>query len=204
MTIRAPRGAQISVDGKPVGFAPLDPPQLCLEPGSHTLSATLTGHVPQQEVVQVLIGMPDVVDLTLQVQQAAPPPAAPPTAEPADEPSIPLMVVGSLLSAGAIVAGIVVLVDSGSAESERDGLADDLGVPSPCSAGTPHDEACADIEQLADDAMTRRGAGITALVLGGLIGGATAAYGFWPRAGGEKTAVVVLPTMGGMLIRGSW
>ncbi|HSD28391.1 MAG TPA: TonB family protein [Vicinamibacteria bacterium] len=77
--VSAPSGAQVSVDGRPVGTTPLT--GLRLRPGKRRLELELEGHQPWTGTVDVAAGGTGRVEVRL---EALPRPADPPTPEPVD------------------------------------------------------------------------------------------------------------------------
>jgi hypothetical protein len=76
-------GAELALDGRTVGSAPLLTP-LYLGPGEHHVRASKTGHVATESLVKVAHG--DRGEIKLQIELAKEPSAAPP---PAAAPSLP-------------------------------------------------------------------------------------------------------------------
>jgi len=200
-------GALILVDGQPAGTAPLNPPELCLPPGSRTIEARLEGFQPAKATIEVKIGPPLSLELPLQPAVAEPPqPPTRPKPVPDEGPSIPLVVAGSAVAVAAIGAGAGLLAASAEAASDRDDKLAALGGQGSCTTGNPFVAECDEIRDLAQAAMTFRGAGIAMLITGGVAGAATLGYALWPReTAAETAAVAVFPAgLGGLLLRGAW
>ena len=61
-----PRGAAVSIDGRPVGTAPVRVPEL--SPGSHLVRVTLAGHKTVNTTAVVRAGQQTLVRLSLEIQ----------------------------------------------------------------------------------------------------------------------------------------
>ena len=78
--LSTPTGAEVSVDGRPVGTTPLS--GLKLKPGTHRVEVALTDHETWTGSVDVAAGQTGRVEVRLRA--IAKPPPAPPTPEPVD------------------------------------------------------------------------------------------------------------------------
>jgi hypothetical protein len=90
-----PAGAEIVIDEKPAGSAPLEG-EIFLDPGEHEISATAPGHLPARETLNVEAGETRAVTLALELEKTpastkppdiatdapAPPPVSAPTVFP--------------------------------------------------------------------------------------------------------------------------
>jgi hypothetical protein len=91
-------GVQVSLDGRPVGHAPL---MLSAKPGRHLVEVKRDGYTPYAEWVEVKQGQRKLVQVTLQPATTAPPqePTAKPGSCPAEMVRVPA---GTLVLRGAI------------------------------------------------------------------------------------------------------
>ncbi len=182
----SPEGAELAIDGQAVGKAPLAQ-KLYLEPGKHELVAQYEGYRSLTHQLEISAGSSETVRLELVPNQQAPT-NGPIPVKPGDDtaqdqadsgPILPLVIVGYVLAAGGIGAGIGLLVASGSKKNERLELIDQLGGSSACyNAGNPD---CEEIENLNRSENTFKGVGIGMLVGGIAAGIATTVYLVWPR-----------------------
>jgi tetratricopeptide (TPR) repeat protein len=81
ITVDAPEGAVVSLDGRDVGTAPLAEP-LVLTCEEHVLAATLPDHEPARETIRPAAGEQRAVRLAPEPVAIAPPPPVPPTIAP--------------------------------------------------------------------------------------------------------------------------
>ena len=139
--------AEVFVDGKSVGFAPLVD-GLFVEPGTRKIEARLPGYEAATEMVEAMKNGSIEVALTLRKPIPLPPPsdAAPLRLPQKDGPKTGLLVVGGVTAGTALVAGVVFTVMSNGKSSDADSLASSLkglGAPRPCQSNA---DACAAID----------------------------------------------------------
>ena len=122
MTVAANvKGAEVFVDGKSVGMAPLED-EVFVEPGARTIEAKLAGYVDGKKKIDAAKGSMLTVTLSLVKETPPPPPVQPaatgiasaaahPLPSPTDHPPVGTnksIVIGGASAAGvALVAGIV-------------------------------------------------------------------------------------------------
>lgn len=147
IVVAAAGGAELRVDGRPVGVAPLLDP-VFVEPGRHVLEAQLGEHQARAEV-ELAAGQEKAVALPLGEAPPREPErgAAPEGARPA--PALPaapramqdpwhrsVLIVGGGLAAAGLVLGVGMTVAANSKSSEIEGLRVGDGNPSACYRST--------------------------------------------------------------------
>lgn len=110
-----PEGAQIAMNGEPLGVAPLPDP-LFLDAGNYTLSFTADGYQPLEQTLNVEIGSEsertfELVPIEVKIEiPTEPPPPPPKVALPSPPSKLPLYLGGAVtigLIGGATVTGIL-------------------------------------------------------------------------------------------------
>lgn len=185
-------GAEILVDGLPVGRSPLST-EIFVDPGKRTIEARLSPYTPAKKVVDVLRAATVPVDLQLLLTapvasgSASAPPVS--TAPPIIRPKSMIPVgVGVAAAAAGLGVGIVGIVLAGSKSGEIDRLQGELapldkqGNRSICATATPPVQ-CADL----DSAFVTKGS-FRNLAIGGFAtaGVATLATVVWILLPGAK------------------
>lgn len=192
----SPDGASVSLDGQPLGNAPLAEP-LILDPGPHKLVVTLAGHddvthdIAAQpgdnetlRIAMVKSGSGEVAEIGTSSGDRAD-----------DGPNYILVIAGGVIGLGAVGAGIALHVAAAGKSDDREALVAQIGDTSACSGNAPPPQ-CAEITDISDQESTFSGAGTGLLIGGGVVLVATALYWFWPRGGGDDQAPAeaLLPT----------
>jgi hypothetical protein len=178
-------GAEIVVDGKIAGKAPLEDP-VFVDPGHHTIEARLGAKLATAEV-DVTAGAERSVPITL---------AAPPTPR---GPSVPVIVAGSTVAGVALVTGIGLLAGAASkSPSVQSQSAAITAAGHTCAEGAAsYDARCDDLHSTAaaGDRMNRAGIGL--LVGAGVVGAGTLIYALVPRtaAPSRSAALRVAPAL---------
>lgn len=169
-------GAEVFVDGKSAGTAPLAD-DVFVEPGSHTVLARQRDRADAKQVVQASAG--GVEEVTLTLLAAAPAPAKPVVTEPPAKLPIPgiAMAVAGVVGLG-VGGAFIGLAEQNRADAVRqhDKLAA-AGVT--CSAGSPE---CSSLHGMTARADTFGNTGIGLLIGSGALAAAGAAYILWPSA----------------------
>lgn len=190
-------GAEILIDGRSVGVAPLVA-DLYVEPGSRTIEARQAGRRDAREILRAAAGTTREVRLTLE-----------PLSEPARRGPLPGIVMGAAgvvaLGAGATLVGL-----AESTRAEAQGKHDALAT-SGASCAVPSSE-CAELHALTSRTDALGNAGIAALVAGGALVAVGLTYTLWPSsAGGAKAREATLglsisasPAGGGATLIGSF
>jgi hypothetical protein len=202
----APTGAELTLDGAPLGTSPL-PDAAFVDPGQHTLEAHADGYVPATVSFDVAAGAALPVRLAL-VPKGATVPTTPPPRAP-----IPraVIITGGILAAGGFAAGIGLTVAANAKSSTADGL--DAKLPLSSCAGTPAAARASDCAALKDalhsQSVLADGA-VAGFVSAGVFALATAGLGVWslrsssPKTGSVRLAPVVGSHDGGVLVMGRW
>lgn len=190
LTFAVPRGAELSVDGRPVGRASLGR-TVFVAPGSHRVRAAI-GKVAKETTVEVRAGEAREVVLDLAVPADIGPPAArvkpgapaprPPTpVEPAAGPSPGLVVLGTLASAGCVTLGAVQLARSGEHERRfNDLLERNHGGYRIAGLELQRAQRAYSAMELAEERAA------VALTAGALLAAGTLIYAFYPRSRGPR------------------
>jgi hypothetical protein len=191
-------GAEVLLDGKPIGNAPLKSP-VFLDPGSHAIEARAEGYQTARREVDARAGA--AVDVDLKLSRPAAPPPLP---LPEKRPIWPAIVGGSLAVGGMVLgAGLTAAANGKSRDAET--MAASLPLSS--CAGTPSASYAAKCSTLKDtlrsQSMLASGA-VGGFVAGGVLALAAAGLGIWAKSGTPKIAPVVGVQGGGVVIGGAW
>jgi hypothetical protein len=201
-------GAQVYVDGEPVGEAPLAD-EVFVEPGDHTFEAKLDGYSAAPVRVSLLPGAS--TDVTLALSPAAPAPPAP-DAQPRRRSIVPGLGLGAVAAVG-IGGGIAFLVMS--AGSKSDAQTESAGIVHAGKSCVPgagnYDTAlCGDLSNKAQAYVTYHDVAVGSFIAGGVVVAGTAAYFLWPSrqvpaaARGLRVVPIVGAGDGGVLVSGSF
>jgi hypothetical protein len=218
-------GAEIAVDGQPLGTAPITE-EIYLDPGPHTLTATLAKYQTARAKVDVVKGGTDKVALTLldEVNAPPPPPEAQPTASPVasaappsssaplppppSRPNLFCVIVPGVVAAAGVGLGVFFAVASNGHATDAAAASARLSSKR-CPAGG------ADCEALTQ-ALTSRDSSANAamgmFIGGGVFGVAALAAGIWratvPAAPPDTRAARLLPVLSpnqmGLVFDGTW
>nr|WP_240806965.1 PEGA domain-containing protein [Polyangium spumosum] len=190
-------GAEVQVDGKPVGTSPLAG-AVFVEPGAHTITARKEGAPEAKQDLAAAPGAESTVSLVLtpppEPVAVKPPPPPPPPPAPARNKVIIL--------AGAGVAGALALVSLGTfiGYSVVDSGSYDTWEANRCVKTNPQ---C--VTDFRDAQSTSAALGTTALVTligAGVVGAGTAVYAFTGKKSQPSASFHVTP--GGVLVKGSF
>ncbi|WP_437486508.1 PEGA domain-containing protein [Sorangium sp. So ce1014] len=216
-------GAEVVVDGKAVGKAPLEG-EVFVEPGEHRVEVRLEGYAPASETVKVAKGGTAVAALALppaksEAQEAAPgakpveggsasgaaagapvagmPPAEPayPGPEPQKRSWVPVIALGAASAVG-LGLGIGMTVASNNASADGRTQADAIlkaGGGCP-DAPLAYSQACSDLRTTASRVDTFARAATVAYTASGVLAIAAVTYALWPRSGTKASGELrVLP-----------
>jgi hypothetical protein len=163
-------GAEVAVDGKVVGNAPLEDP-VFVEPGHHTIEARLSAKLVTADL-DIAGGGKRTVPIALTA-----------TAE-RTGPSVPVIVTGAAVAGVALAAGIGFLVGAGSKGSSAQSEAAAIAASGhTCVAGASYDARCDGLHSTAATGDTMNRAGIGLLMGAGIVAAGTVVYSLVPRAG---------------------
>jgi hypothetical protein len=202
ITIDAPAGATIRIDGKPLPeLAPLHEP-IDVLPGAHTIAASM-GDKNAETKITASAGAASSVHLELEagaviVPQTSPAPPTTQTTRTPDATSTPASSSArTVVTIAALGVGIVGLgVGTGFMFAARS-KADDLAAyqnahPGTCAAGST---ACAEGQSLLDDRSSSQTISAIGFVAGGIgVIGAAAAWFFWPQASPSANTAWIAPS----------
>ncbi len=193
VTVHAPDGADVSVDGVVAGRAPLADP-VDVPPGSHTFGIALNGKAVARDLTAK---EGESQDIALAFPDAKGPDNSGPINPPPDQTPKPTatrwIVGGSLIGLGAVGAavGIGFLVDSAGASSDADRIRAQLGAGT-CPTTDP--PACMTLQSLRSrhDSDIAVGGVFVGVGAAALLGG-VATLLLWPSA---PTRAQVIPSVG--------
>ena len=207
-------GAEIVVNGKIVGRAPLADP-VFVDPGRVTVQARLGERASEtrafdvtaassMDIRLVLQGLPTVAAAPSADAPGSPTPAvrmlAPAPGSKANDsnesvpdagPKLAPVLIGSGLTVAGLAMGFVFAAKANSKEDDTRQLGAGLPAGSPCSSGSPYPNACGRLLQVDQDRQGDRNLSTLGFVGAGVAGLATAAYLLWPRKSTTSGAVLV-------------
>jgi hypothetical protein len=205
------RGAQVSVDGKVFGEAPLAD-DLFLDPGHHTISVTAKGYKDASKSVDVQKGIASVVKLDLvllppEVVVKNGPEAPPPPPPRSKKPAIALGVVAAVaLGVGGALLGVG-SGKKGDASTLHDQILGDKDACVP-SAGNFDAARCPTLKSQLDSAYTLQNVGGVTMVIGGAAAIAAVTYLLLPAPRHKESPLKVAPVAGreqsGFVVSGSF
>ncbi|AUX20265.1 hypothetical protein SOCEGT47_007310 [Sorangium cellulosum] len=215
-------GAEVLVDGKAMGKAPLEG-EIFVEPGEHQVEARLEAYVPANQTVRVAKGGTAEVTLAMAPVQreaqevasganaeagastpgaragapvAEPSPAAPvePVPPPPGRSWVPVIALG-VASAVGLGVGIGTTVASNNANSEaRAQQGKIFGAGGGCLASPSFVGQCTELHRAAESAGRLGDVALGSYIASGALATAALTYALWPTRSAEKaTAVLVLP-----------
>jgi hypothetical protein len=213
-------GAMVSVDGSPVGRAPLEL-EVFVDPGSHTVTAKLDGYDDATLAVQAEKGSSQTVTLTM-VRSAPPPPSGgsqeampgpvppPPPPESARRPSTAVLVSGGVVAGAALIAGAAFAATSNAKASDAAAKFDALvkaNGPRACQTTNPA-TGCSDLAGVLNARATFADVSLWSFVGAGAVAAGTVIYALAaPKAdarGGMRAVPVVTAQGAGLVMRGEW
>ncbi|WP_437586867.1 PEGA domain-containing protein [Sorangium sp. So ce1000] len=222
VTVSAPL-AEVLVDGKPAGKAPLAG-ELFVEPGEHTVEARLDGYAPAQRSVRVAKGETAAVTLAMAAAKgdaaaeagekegttAAPrgPVAAQPAAKPGSSVAVPAHVeqrswipVFALGAASVVALGVAVgttVASNDTNDQARGQSASIHNAGGQCiEPSTAFTARCAELDRLGAKADSLGDVAFGAYIASGATALAAITYALWPkRAGARSTGVSARPNVG--------
>lgn len=176
-----PKGAEVLIDGTSVGLAPFSE-EVFLMPGSREVQVGLAGFEPQTRTLSIARGSGSVVQLALETpSEPVPSPVPLPTRSTTEDEGgisstqlglgITGVGLGVLGAAAAIILGLTSIDRGDAADDIRLEIANDPTAPdrNPCTPGPIVVARCSDLESVAQEEATFRGAAIGTGVVGGLL-----------------------------------
>jgi hypothetical protein len=194
------QGAEVVVDGRRVGLAPLAD-ELFVDPGPHTVEARLGDYETGRASVEVAQGASKEVAIAL--VKKGPPPLV------ATGPKKAIVIAGGAVTGVGIVMGSVLAVVSNgkatTAETTRSGLVVSNGSAACTGQGTP--TSCSALQDAIRSKNAFGSAAAWSFIGAGTVGVATLIYALAaPKA--AKAGVLVAPTVaaggGGLTLAGAW
>ncbi|WP_438034840.1 PEGA domain-containing protein [Sorangium sp. So ce204] len=213
-------GAEVLVDGKNVGRAPLEG-EVFVDPGEHRVEATHLDYAPASQTVGVAKGGTAEVKLAITPVKAAPqasagvktdggtngsfvgagapvmgqPPAGPVEPPPPKKNWVPVIALGAASAVG-LGVGIGMTVASSNARSDADAQRAAILSQGPGCVHAPSDvaSACSTFDERAGRAETFGTGAVVAYAASGALAAGALVYALWPRSSASSSAVGVLPT----------
>lgn len=200
----AVKGAEITVDGRAVGVAPLAD-EVFVDPGARVVEARLEGYDVGRANVTAAKGATQ--EVTVILPRKGGDPIVPPTSGP----RLPIILGGAALGLVALGAGIGFTVAANGKSTDADALVAKLPSSSSCT-GTPAAAFAADcttLKSTLSGQSTMRNAAVLSFAAGGVFALVTAGLGVWKlktpaNAGVLHVAPVVGAREGGVILGGTW
>ncbi|XXY45683.1 PEGA domain-containing protein [Sorangium sp. So ce269] len=216
-------GAEVLVDGKVVGRAPVEG-ELFVEPGEHRVEARLEGYAPASQTVSVAKGGTAEVALAMAlakreaqastgvkteggksapgagagapvVEQPPAGPVEPPPPPPEKRSWVPVIALGAASAVG-LTVGITAMVLSRNARSDAEGYREQIRQANGRCIEPPSDliDTCRDVESEAGRAARFGTVSVVGYAASGALAVAAVTYALWPRrAAPAEHGVRVLP-----------
>jgi hypothetical protein len=204
-------GAEVYVDGKLAGTAPLEAP-IFLDPGTHTVEARSEGLPSTRATIVAKAGAAETLALALKRGPDVPP------ERPPVRPSLAWIVASGALAAGGLALGTGLTVAANGKGSNVRALQASLKQGAsmyPCAGATSGSAAmtCTALDNGLTSQQTLSNAAFTSFMVGGAFALATAGLGVWtaltPKEGRETKPVLSLAPLlgtreGGVVAAGRW
>lgn len=192
-------GAQVSIDGRSVGLAPINE-EVFVDPGTHTVEAKLGDYETGRATVEVVKGASKrvVIALVKRVDQRS---------GGAEGPNKAVIIGGAAVTGVALLTGAVLAIVATGKGSDADSKLEELRqAGGGCKANA---SACQTIDS---DLATRdklSNASMGVFIGAGAVGAATLAYAlFAPRGRAATSGLRIVPTVGvgqgGVVMTGAW
>jgi len=200
-------GAEVFVDGKRLGLAPLAD-LVFVEPGARTIEARLQGYETATETVTVMKGGSSDLALTLRATEG-------PRGLPSEShgPRLGIVVAGGVVTGVALAAGIGLLAAAGGKGASGSELHDTIaqaGHSCVIGAGN-YDARCVELGSITSSGDTFHSVGVGLLAGAGAVAVGTAVYFLWPRSstkgsasGAFRLAPAGSATNAGLLVSGTF
>ncbi|MGC4070814.1 MAG: PEGA domain-containing protein [Polyangiaceae bacterium] len=207
-------GASVTVDGVDWGTTPLES-DIYLDPGLHIITVRKDGYVTADRKLNAAAGTTDTWEVTMQPDAtksmvAAGNASAGANVNPfqesphdgaASKPNPWILVGGGVVTAGAVVAGLVFSSKASSAKDDADRRRSDIAPGACIGPRTGQSDACAELFDYADKSDRFSTYSTIGFVAAGVVAGGTLAYWFWPRKQAASAANRV--TVDGSVARNS-
>jgi hypothetical protein len=194
-------GAEVYVDGKLAGTAPLEAP-VFLEAGSHTIEARSELFPTARKTVEARAGAAEAVVLVLRrAVEGAPPPL--PTSR---GPNKAIVLSGVVIAGAGVGLGVVFTVVSSVKASDAVAKFNALvkaGGPEACRSGAPA-PGCGDLTDVKKERAALADAALWSFVGGGVVGAGTLIYALAAPKASVQALPVVTGQGGGITVRGSF
>ncbi len=204
-------GANVRVDGKDTGTTPIDF-EIFVDPGPHTIAATLAGYGPATQALQITRGEHQNIVLKLDLDPLPPTagtstdststaPYAPPTEPRHYSPARTVALIsGAAVTVAAGVTTIVFALKGSSASNRADDALAEAAKYGPNACATPMAapaSVCTSLRQANDDrASANRVANITLGVTAAAAVATATMFVVWPKKRAEAGSVRIMPSVG--------
>lgn len=187
-------GAEVRVDGKPVGRSPLN--KTCVEPGTRTVEALRAGYDGEPKTIRIKAKSRHLITLHL-------------TPKPRSffaGKNAPLLVAGSALTIAGLGLGIGTAIDANAKSKEKEGIQEKL-VPGQCKNAQP---LCDDLDTTLRTIDTSTNLSIAGFTVAGAAAVATSVYLLWPSSAPDDAdstltlSPILTGEVGGLLINGQF
>jgi hypothetical protein len=197
-------GAEVAVDDRAVGIAPLAD-EVFVEPGAHTVTARLGEYETGRASVQVAQGASQEVTVAL-VKSVVPPGGG--NAGPGGA-SKPLIFTGAALTgAGVIVGAVFAGVSNAKASDVTSMHAAIVKIGPSAACGATPSASCQALQSAIRDQATFGNAAAWSFVAAGAVGASTLIYALaaprTAKTSGMRVAPLVAADGGGLVLRGQW
>lgn len=185
-------GADVAVDGKVIGKAPLEDP-VFVEPGHHVVEARLGANLV---TAQIDAGAGASPTIKLAVAEA-----------PARKPSLTVIVAGAGLGAAALGTGVALLAISSVRAGDASAKLMEITASHARCSSPPQAGPCSDVIALRRGVDTLHNVGVPLAITGSLAAVSTLVYAILPRSSGTgrvEVLPVAGPHLGGLWLNASF
>lgn len=198
-------GADIRVDDRPVGTAPVVDP-LFVEPGKHRLEVRAGDHFTERRDVEGKAGETHEITVTLtkiaDVPYGGIPPVAvtstPPAPPAAPRSLVPVYVMGAAAVAGAALGGGLLGASRAEYDKTKQLSEQVREAGGTCMPGAPNvDARCAQVASTGESSNALRTGGVIGLAVAGAAAAGAVVYWLWPAPKPAQSSVKVLPAVAG-------
>jgi len=205
ISITAPAGSDVTLDGAPIGKAPL-PESVDVMPGTHAIAASLNGK-RLEKAVTVMVGTEEKCEIADEIPPIKKDDNVRVVEHPTPQTTTSFWSTGrfiglSMMGAGVATSGFIIgfAVAAGVASSQASQLRQQIGDVAACAGSA--DPRCARLASATDAKHGNESAAIAfGVVSGALVLGGAAVMLFSPGRA-KRTGVRVMPALGGITIDG--